>query len=147
MSKLTSSQINVGNVVIARNGWTGYITEIEAVENDFVETVTGKIVKRSIEVLIGYTTSRNKNSLPFRCPLYMMGRQFEQIGIYKIDYEGEIISASKVIEKLPATTFAYSKRIGESKCFQYEFLDEKVLNKINELIEAVNKLNGVYGNE
>lgn len=147
MSKLTSSQISAGNVVIARAGWTGYVTEIETVENDFLNTATEKLVKRSTEVLTGYITSGGKNGSSFRCPLYMIGSQFEQIGIYRINQEGEITSTSKVIEKLPENTLAYNRRIGDSKVYQNEHLDKNVLNKINELIDAVNKLNGVYDNE
>ena len=35
----------------------------------------------------------------------------------------------------------------KSPVYQHELLDENVLNKINELVDAVNKLNGVYNNE
>ena len=88
-----------------------------------------------------------KTGLIFRCPAYLIGRTFSQIGIYKINDNSEIISAAKTIEKLPENTLAYSKRIGESPVYNYEHLDKKVLNKINELVDAVNKLNGVHDNE
>ena len=48
----------------------------------------------------------------------------------------------KTIEKLPENTLAYFKRICESPAYNYEHLYKKVLNKINELVDAVNKLNG-----
>jgi hypothetical protein len=72
----------------------------------------------------------------------MVGRTFSQIGIYKINDNSEIISATKTIEKLPENALAYNERIGDSPVYRYEHLDKKVLNKINELVDAVNKLNG-----
>ncbi len=147
MEKITLDKINIGNIVVARNGWTGYITEIEEVDNSFVSNLTGKTVETSAKVLIGVRTDGEKEGFIFRCPAYMVGRTFSQIGIYKINDNSEIISAAKTIEKLPVNTCAYNRRIGESKCYQYELLDENVLNKINELVDAVNKLNGVYNNE
>lgn len=72
----------------------------------------------------------------------------EEITLDKINDNSEIISAAKTIEKLPENTCAYSRKIGETHvCYQYEYLDKEVLNKINELVDAVNKLNGVYNNE
>ena len=147
MEKITLDKINIGNIVVARNGWTGYITEIEEVDNSFVSNLTEKTVKTTAKVLIGVRTDGEKEGFIFRCPVYMVGRTFSQIGIYKINDNSEIISAAKTIEKLPVNTCAYNRRIGESKCYQYELLDENVLNKINELVDAVNKLNGVYDNE
>lgn len=147
MEKITLDKINIGNIVVARNGWTGYITEIEEVDNSFISNLTLKMVETTTKVLIGVRTDGEKAGLLFRCPLYMIGRTFSQIGIYKINDNSEIISAAKTIEKLPVNTYAYNRRIGESKCYQYELLDENVLNKINELVDAVNKLNGVYDNE
>ena len=147
MEKLTLDKINIGNIVVARNGWTGYITEIEEVDNSFVSNLTKKTVETSTKVLIGVRTDGEKAGLIFRCPVYLIGRTFSQIGIYKINDNSEIISAAKTIEKLPENTLAYNRRIGESHVYQYEHLDKKVLNKINELVDAVNKLNGVYNNE
>ena len=142
MEKITLDKINIGNIVVARNGWTGYITEIEEVDNSFVSNLTKKTVETSAKVLIGVRTDGEKAGLIFRCPAYLIGRTFSQIGIYKINDNSEIISAAKTIEKLPENTLAYSKRIGESPVYNYEHLDKKVLNKINELVDAVNKLNG-----
>ena len=147
MEKITLDKINIGNIVVARNGWTGYITEIEEVDNSFVSNLTKKTVETSAKVLIGVRTDGEKEGFIFRCPVYMVGRTFSQIGIYKINDNSEIISAAKTIEKLPENTLAYNRRIGESHVYQYEHLDENVLNKINELVDAVNKLNGVYNNE
>ena len=147
MEKITLDKINIGNIVVARNGWTGYITEIEEVDNSFISNLTLKMVETTTKVLIGVRTDGEKAGLLFRCPVYMVGRTFSQIGIYKINDNSEIISAAKIIEKLPENAYAYSRRIGESKCYQYELLDKNVLNKINELVDAVNKLNGVYNNE
>lgn len=147
MEKITLDKINIGNIVVARNGWTGYITEIEEVDNSFISNLTMKMVETTTKVLIGVRTDGEKAGLLFRCPVYMIGREFKQIGIYKINDEGEILSTTKIIEKLPENAYAYSRRIGESKCYQYELLDKNVLNKINELVDAVNKLNGVHDNE
>ena len=147
MEKLTLDKINIGNIVVARNGWTGYITEIEEVDNSFVSNLTKKTVETTVKVLIGVRTDGEKAGLIFRCPAYLIGRTFSQIGIYKINDNSEIISAAKTIEKLPKNTLAYSRRIGESPVYNYEYLDKKVLNKINELVDAVNKLNGVHDNE
>ena len=147
MEKITLDKINIGNIVVARNGWTGYITEIEEVNNAFISNLTMKMVETTTKVLIGVRTDGEKAGLLFRCPVYMIGREFKQIGIYKINDEGEILSTTKIIEKLPENAYAYSRRIGESKCYQYELLDKNVLNKINELVDAVNKLNGEYNNE
>ena len=147
MEKLTLDKINIGNIVVARNGWTGYITEIEEVDNSFVSNLTKKTFEVTTKVLIGVRTDGEKAGLIFRCPAYLIGRTFSQIGIYKINDNSEIISAAKTIEKLPENTLAYSKRIGESPVYNYEHLDKKVLNKINELVDAVNKLNGVHDNE
>ena len=150
MEKITLDKINIGNIVVARNGWTGYITEIEEVDNSFVSNLTKKTVETTAKVLIGVRTDGEKEGFIFRCPAYLIGRTFSQIGIYKINDNSEIISATKTdktIEKLPENTLAYSKRIGESPVYNYEHLDKKVLNKINELVDAVNKLNGVYNNE
>ena len=147
MEKITLDKINIGNIVVARNGWTGYITEIEEVDNSFVSNLTKKTVEVTTKVLIGVRTDGEKAGLIFRCPAYLIGRTFSQIGIYKINDNSEIISAAKTIEKLPENTLAYSKRIGESPVYNYEHLDKKVLNKINELVDAVNKLNGVHDNE
>ena len=147
MEKLTLDKINIGNIVVARNGWTGYITEIEEVDNSFVSNLTKKTVETSTKVLIVERVDGEKAGFIFRCPVYMVGRTFSQIGIYKINDNSEIISAAKTIEKLPENTLAYSKRIGESPVYNYEHLDKKVLNKINELVDAVNKLNGVHDNE
>ena len=142
MEKITLDKINIGNIVIARNGWTGYITEIEEVDNSFVSNLTKKTFEVTTKVLIGVRTDGEKAGLIFRCPAYLIGRTFSQIGIYKINDNSEIISAAKTIEKLPENTLAYSKRIGISPVYNYEHLDKKVLNKINELVDAVNKLNG-----
>ena len=150
MEKITLDKINIGNIVVARNGWTGYITEIEEVDNSFVSNLTKKTVETTVKVLIGVRTDGEKAGLIFRCPAYLIGRTFSQIGIYKINDNSEIISATKTdktIEKLPKNTLAYFKRICESPAYNYEHLDKKVLNKINELVDAVNKLNGVYNNE
>ena len=147
MEKITLDKINIGNIVVARNGWTGYITEIEEVDNSFVSNLTKKTVETTAKVLIGVRTDGEKEGFIFRCPAYLIGRTFSQIGIYKINDNSEIISAAKTIEKLPENTLAYSKRIGESPVYNYEHLDKKVLNKINELVDAVNKLNGVHDNE
>ena len=150
MEKITLDKINIGNIVVARNGWTGYITEIKEVDNSFVSNLTKKTVKATTKVLIGEMVDGEKTGLIFRCPAYLIGRTFSQIGIYKINDNSEIISATKTdktIEKLPENTLAYSKRIGESPVYNYEHLDKKVLNKINELVDAVNKLNGVHDNE
>lgn len=147
MEKITLDKINIGNIVVARNGWTGYITEIEEVDNSFVSNLTKKTFEVTTKVLIGVRTDGEKAGLIFRCPAYLIGRTFSQIGIYKINDNSEIISAAKTIEKLPENTLAYSKRIGESPVYNYEHLDKKVLNKINELVDAVNKLNGVHDNE
>ena len=147
MEKLTLDKINIGNIVVARNGWTGYITEIEEVDNSFVSNLTKKTFEVTTKVLIGVRTDGEKAGLIFRCPAYLIGRTFSQIGIYKINDNSEIISAAKTIEKLPENTLAYNRRIGESTVYQYEHLDKKVLNKINELVDAVNKLNGVHDNE
>ena len=147
MEKLTLDKINIGNIVVARNGWIGYITEIKEVDNSFVSNLTKKTVKATTKVLIGEMVDGEKTGLIFRCPAYLIGRTFSQIGIYKINDNSEIISAAKTIEKLPENTLAYSKRIGESPVYNYEHLDKKVLNKINELVDAVNKLNGVHDNE
>ena len=147
MEKLTLDKINIGNIVGARNGWIGYITEIEEVDNSFVSNLTKKTVETTVKVLIGVRTDGEKAGLIFRCPAYLIGRTFSQIGIYKINDNSEIISAAKTIEKLPKNTLAYSARIGDSPVYRYEHLDKKVLNKINELVDAVNKLNGVYNNE
>ena len=142
MEKITLDKINIGNIVVARNGWTGYITEIEEVDNSFVSNLTKKTVETSAKVLIGVRTDGEKEGFIFRCPAYLIGRTFSQIGIYKINDNSEIISAAKTIEKLPKNTLAYNRRIGKSPVYQYEHLDKKVLNKINELVDAVNKLNG-----
>mgnify|MGYP004615379087 FL=1 len=147
MEKITLDKINIGNIVVARNGWTGYITEIEEVNNSFVSNLTKKTVEATSKVLVGVRTDGEKEGFIFRCPAYMVGRTFSQIGIYKINDNSEIISSAKTIEKLPENAYAYSRRIGESKCYQYELLDKNVLNKINELVDAVNKLNGEYNNE
>ena len=150
MEKITLDKINIGNIVVARNGWTGYITEIEEVDNSFVSNLTKKTVETTVKVLIGVRTDGEKAGLIFRCPAYLIGRTFSQIGIYKINDNSEIISATKTdktIEKLPKNTLAYNRRIGKSPVYQYEHLDKKVLNKINELVDAVNKLNGVHDNE
>ena len=147
MEKITLDKINIGNIVVARNGWTGYITEIEEVDNSFVSNLTKKTFEVTTKVLIGVRTDGEKAGLIFRCPAYLIGRTFSQIGIYKINDNSEIISAAKTIEKLPENTLAYNRRIGESHVYQYEHLDKKVLNKINELVDAVNKLNGVHDNE
>ena len=147
MEKITLDKINIGNIVVARNGWIGYITEIKEVDNSFVSNLTKKTVKATTKVLIGEMVDGEKTGLIFRCPAYLIGRTFSQIGIYKINDNSEIISAAKTIEKLPENTLAYSKRIGESPVYNYEHLDKKVLNKINELVDAVNKLNGVHDNE
>ena len=147
MEKITLDKINIGNIVVARNGWTGYITEIEEVDNSFVSNLTKKTFEVTTKVLIGVRTDGEKAGLIFRCPAYLIGRTFSQIGIYKINDNSEIISAAKTIEKLPENTLAYNRRIGESTVYQYEHLDKKVLNKINELVDAVNKLNGVHDNE
>lgn len=142
MEKITLDKINIGNIVVARNGWTGYITEIEEVDNSFVSNLTKKTVETTAKVLIGVRTDGEKEGFIFRCPVYMVGRTFSQIGIYKINDNSEIISAAKTIEKLPENTLAFNKRIGDSPVYNYEPLDKKVLNKINELVDAVNKLNG-----
>ena len=142
MEKITLDKINIGNIVVARNGWTGYITEIEDVDNSFVSNLTKKTVKATTKVLIGERVDGEKTGLIFRCPAYLIGRTFSQIGIYKINDNSEIISAAKTIEKLPENTLAYFKRICESPAYNYEHLYKKVLNKINELVDAVNKLNG-----
>ena len=147
MEKLTLDKINIGNIVVSRNGWIGYITEIKEVDNSFVSNLTKKTVKATTKVLIGEMVDGEKTGLIFRCPAYLIGRTFSQIGIYKINDNSEIISAAKTIEKLPETTLAYSTRIGDSPVYNYEHLDKKVLNKINELVDAVNKLNGVHDNE
>ena len=147
MEKITLDKINIGNIVVARNGWTGYITEIEEVDNSFVSNLTKKTVETTAKVLIGVRTDGEKEGFIFRCPAYMVGRTFSQIGIYKINDNSEIINAAKIIEKLPENAYAYSRRIGESPAYKYEHLDKDVLNKINELIDAVNKLNGEYNNE
>ena len=147
MEKITLDKINIGNIVVARNGWTGYITEIEEVDNSFVSNLTKKTFEVTTKVLIGVRTDGEKAGLIFRCPAYLIGRTFSQIGIYKINDNGEIISAAKTIEKLPENALAYNERIGDSPVYRYEHLDKKVLNKINELVDAVNKLNGVYNIE
>lgn len=150
MEKITLDKINIGNIVVARNGWTGYITEIEEVDNSFVSNLTKKTVEVTTKVLIGVRTDGEKAGLIFRCPAYLIGRTFSQIGIYKINDNSEIISATKTdktIEKLPENTLAYFKKICESPAYNYEHLYKKVLNKINELVDAVNKLNGVHDNE
>lgn len=147
MEKITLDKINIGNIVVARNGWTGYITEIEEVDNSFVSNLTKKTVETTAKVLIGVRTDGEKEGFIFRCPAYMVGRTFSQIGIYKINDNSEIINAAKIIEKLPENAYAYSRRIGESPAYKYEHLDKDVLNKINELVDAVNKLNGEYNNE
>ena len=147
MEKITLDKINIGNIVVARNGWTGYITEIEKVDNSFVSNLTKKTVEVTTKVLIGVRTDGEKAGLIFRCPAYLIGRTFSQIGIYKINDNSEIISAAKTIEKLPENTLAYSTRIGGYPVYNCEHLDKKVLNKINELVDAVNKLNGVHDNE
>ena len=147
MEKLTLDKINIGNIVVARNGWIGYITEIEEVDNSFVSNLTKKTVETTTKVLIGEMVDGEKTGLIFRCPAYLIGRTFSQIGIYKINDNSEIISAAKTIEKLPENTLAYFKRICESPSYNYEHLYKKVLNKINELVDAVNKLNGVHDNE
>ena len=147
MEKITLDKINIGNIVVARNGWTGYITEIEEVDNSFVSNLTKKTVETTVKVLIGVRTDGEKAGLIFRCPAYLIGRTFSQIGIYKINDNSEIIGTAKTIEKLPENTLAYSTRIGDSPVYNYEHLDKKVLNKINELVDAVNKLNGVHDNE
>ena len=104
MEKITLDKINIGNIVVARNGWTGYITEIEKVDNSFVSNLTKKTIEVTTKVLIGVRTDGEKAGLIFRCPAYLIGRTFSH-------------------------------------------LDKKVLNKINELVDAVNKLNGVHDNE
>ena len=142
MEKITLDKINIGNIVVARNGWTGYITEIEEVDNSFVSNLTKKTFEVTTKVLIGVRTDGEKAGLIFRCPAYLIGRTFSQIGIYKINDNSEIISATKTIEKLPENALAYNERIGKSPVYNYEHLDKKVLNKINELVDAVNKLNG-----
>ena len=142
MEKITLDKINIGNIVVARNGWTGYITEIEEVDNSFVSNLTKKTVETTTKVLIGERVDGEKTGLIFRCPAYLIGRTFSQIGIYKINDNSEIISAAKTIEKLPKNTLAYNRRIGDSPVYRYEYLNKKVLNKINELVDAVNKLNG-----
>lgn len=147
MEKITLDKINIGNIVVARNGWTGYITEIEEVNNVFISNLTKKTVETTSKVLVGVRTDGEKAGLLFRCPAYMIGRTFSQIGIYKINDSGEILSTTKIIEKLPENAYAYSRRIGEAPAYKYEHLDKDVLNKINELIDAVNKLNGEYNNE
>lgn len=147
MEKITLDKINIGNIVVARNGWIGYITGIEEDDNSFVSNLTKKTFEVTTKVLIGVRTDGEKAGLIFRCPAYLIGRTFSQIGIYKINDNSEIISAAKTIEKLPENTLAYSTRIGDSPVYNYEHLDKKVLNKINELVDAVNKLNGVHDNE
>ena len=147
MEKITLDKINIGNIVVARNGWTGYITEIEEVDNSFVSNLTKKTFEVTTKVLIGVRADGEKAGLIFRCPAYLIGRTFSQIGIYKINDNSEIISATKTIEKLPENALAYNERIGDSPVYNYEHLDKKVLNKINELVDAVNKLNGVHDNE
>lgn len=147
MEKITLDKINIGNIVVARNGWTGYITEIEEGNNVFISNLTKKTVETTTKVLIGVRTDGEKAGLLFRCPVYMIGREFKQVGIYKINDSDEILGTTKIIEKLPENAYAYSRRIGESPAYKYEHLDKDVLNKINELVEAVNKLNGVHDNE
>ena len=127
MEKITLDKINIGNIVVARNGWTGYITEIEEADNSFVSNLTKKTFEVTTKVLIGVRTDGEKAGLIFRCPAYLIGRTFSQIGIYKINDNSEIISAAKTIEKLPENTLAYNRRIGESTVYQYEHLDKKVL--------------------
>ena len=160
MEKITLDKINIGNIVVARNGWTGYITEIEEVDNSFVSNLTKKTVETTAKVLIGVRTDGEKEGFIFRCPLYMVGRTFSQIGIYKINDNSEIISAAKTIEKLSKDCIAFQADMGNEKDFKdgrmkayidgaYRnlVLGEDILNKINELVDAVNKLNGVYNNE
>lgn len=144
MEKITLDKINIGDIVIARNGWIGYITEIET----------------TTKVLIGVRTDGEKEGFIFRCPVYMIGRTFSQIGIYKINDNSEIISAAKTIEKLSKDCTVFQADMGNGKDFKdgrmkayvggaYHnlVLSEDILNKINELVDAVNKLNGVYNNE
>lgn len=160
MEKITLDKINIGNIVVARNGWTGYITEIEEVDNSFVSNLTKKTVETTAKVLIGVRTDGEKEGFIFRCPVYMVGRTFSQIGIYKINDNSEIISAAKTIEKLSKDCIAFQADMGNEKDFKdgrmkayidgaYRnlVLGEDILNKINELVDAVNKLNGVYNNE
>jgi hypothetical protein len=160
MEKITLDKINIGNIVVARNGWTGYITEIEEVDNSFVSNLTKKTVEITAKVLIGVRTDGEKEGFIFRCPVYMVGRTFSQIGIYKINDNSEIISAAKTIEKLSKDCIAFQADMGNEKDFKdgrmkayidgaYRnlVLGEDILNKINELVDAVNKLNGVYNNE
>ena len=160
MEKITLDKINIGNIVVVRNGWTGYITEIEEVDNSFVSNLTKKTVKTTAKVLIGVRTDGEKEGFIFRCPVYMVGRTFSQIGIYKINDNSEIISAAKTIEKLSKDCIAFQADMGNEKDFKdgrmkayidgaYRnlVLGEDILNKINELVDAVNKLNGVYNNE
>lgn len=160
MEKITLDKINIGNIVVARNGWTGYITEIEEVDNSFVSNLTKKTVETTAKVLIGVRIDGEKEGFIFRCPVYMVGRTFSQIGIYKINDNSEIISAAKTIEKLSKDCIAFQADMGNEKDFKdgrmkayidgaYRnlVLGEDILNKINELVDAVNKLNGVYNNE
>ena len=85
MEKLTLDKINIGNIVVARNGWTGYITEIEEVDNSFVPNLTKKTFEVTTKVLIRVRTDGEKAGLIFRCPAYLIGRTFSQIGIYEIN--------------------------------------------------------------
>ena len=154
MEKITLDKINIGNIVVARNGWTGYITEIEEVDNSFVSNLTKKTFEVTTKVLIGVRTDGEKAGLIFRCPAYLIGRTFSQIGIYKINDNSEIISATKTIEKLSKDCVVLQADMGNGKDFKdgrvkayiggaYHnlVLSEDILNKINELVDEVNTLN------
>lgn len=161
MEKITLDKINIGNIVVARNGWTGYITEIEEVDNSFVSNLTKKTVETTAKVLIGVRTDGEKEGFIFRCPVYMVGRTFSQIGIYKINDNSEIISAAKIIEKLSSEEVKYIVPINKDgkyaesngKIFKkmggyggrengmwYAAINEQLIDKINELVETVNEL-------
>lgn len=161
MEKITLDKINIGNIVVARNGWTGYITEIEEVDNSFVSNLTKKTVETTAKVLIGVRTDGEKEGFIFRCPAYMVGRTFSQIGIYKINDNSEIISAAKTIEKLSSEEVKYIVPInkdGERAVFNEKSvkkiggyggrengmlcaaINEQLIDKINELVETVNEL-------
>ena len=135
MGKITLGQINIGNIVVAREGWIGYITKIEKYNRSFISSLTRDIATGlPAHSLTGTIISGARAGLIFDCPFYMVGREFEQIGIYKINGEGEIINATKTIEKLPESVLAWERKV--------DGVDEKVLNKINELVDAVNRLIG-----
>lgn len=109
MEKITLDKINIGNIVVARNGWTGYITEIEEVDNSFVSNLTEKTVEVTTKVLIGVRTDGEKAGLIFRCPAYDVQHTQLEERFRKLEFI-KLMTIVKLLVQL--------KQIKQSKSFQ-----------------------------